>query len=607
MKRFDLNILYFCLLDLGFIYYSFIFTNLLIHNFNLVEIELVTTIQSFYWLLPIYFLCFYLFKMYSNLWKYASVEEAVKVLFAIVVSFGIISGIILLFSVDIPMNQMILNQLILLLMLMGLRYSYRVVKAYSLNNKQKMQKNTLIIGAGSAGSLLARTIKLNYTLNHKIIGFIDDDAKKLGKKINGIKVLGTTNSLAYFVKNYHVEEIIVAIPSANERSFKRILGLCENTLAKTKVFPPFYQEFDQEFNYQNIRDVHLEDLLGRKEIKIDQDGLSEFLKDEVILVTGGGGSIGSEICRHVMKYHPKQLIIFDVYENNAYEIQNELKEVEVQIGSIQDQDRLEELFRIFTPTIVFHAAAHKHVPLMEDNPKEAIKNNVFGTYNLIKFADLYHVKKFVFISSDKAVNPTSIMGASKRLCEMMIDAFNQDSMTQYSAVRFGNVLGSNGSVIPLFKKQIEQGGPVTVTHKDIIRYFMTIPEAVSLVLEAGSCTLGGEIFVLNMGEPIKILQLAENLIRFSGFEPYKDIDIKITGLRKGEKLYEELLMKEEGLKETSNDEIFVLNQQKVDTSIILEYLEELKYLISMRNQDVKEVFQRIVPTYKYSFRNEVNL
>ena len=432
---------------------------------------------------------------------------------------------------------------------------------------------------------------------------IDDNPSKKGKYIRGVRIVGDRSQIKECAKKYRVDEIIVAIPSAGPKDTRDILRICNETDCKLKVLPGVYQLITEEVSVSKLREVSIEDLLGRDTVKIDIDSIAGYVRNKVVLVTGGGGSIGSELCRQVAAHNPRMLIIFDIYENNAYDIQQELKKkypalkLEVLIGSVRNTNRIESVMELYRPDVVYHAAAHKHVPLMEDSPNEAIKNNVFGTYKTARAADKYGVKKFVLISTDKAVNPTNIMGASKRLCEMIIQTFSHYSHTEFVAVRFGNVLGSNGSVIPLFKKQMEAGGPVTVTHPDIIRYFMTIPEAVSLVMEAGAIAHGGEIFVLDMGEPVKIADLAKNLIRLSGYTLGVDMDIVYTGLRPGEKLYEELLTKEEGLQKTPNNLIYVGKPLEFNEVHFLSQLRTLEEAASSESRDVKEIVSEIVPTY----------
>ena len=467
----------------------------------------------------------------------------------------------------------------------------------------------MIIGAGEATNVIMREIQnSSYLANSNIACIIDDDRRKVGKYIRGVKVIGTRDKIKEAAKLYDIDEIIFAIPSASNEVKRDILNICKETDCTLKILPGVYQMVDGEINVNSIRNVDVLDLLGRDPIEVDIESIMGYVKDKVIMVTGGGGSIGSELCRQLVSHKPKQLIIFDIYENNAYDIQQELKrnypelDLVVLIASVRNTKRMDLIFDKYRPEIVYHAAAHKHVPLMEDSPNEAVKNNVLGTWKVVQAADKYNVKRFVMISTDKAVNPTNIMGATKRICEMIIQTYNNRSKTEYVAVRFGNVLGSNGSVIPLFKKQIEAGGPVTVTHPDIIRYFMTIPEAVSLVLQAGAYAKGGEIFVLDMGEPVKIVDLARNLILLSGHKPDEDIQIVFTGLRPGEKLYEEMLMKEEGMQETANKLIHIGKPIQMDEEKFLKQLEEIKEHVVEEPDDIREWVQKMVPTYSIQNR-----
>ena len=451
--------------------------------------------------------------------------------------------------------------------------------------------------------MIIKELKSSKYLNQKVVCVIDDNPSKKGKYIHGIRIVGGRDMIQEAAKKYDAEEIILAIPSAGNKATRDILRICNLTDCKLNILPGMYQLINDEVGVSNLREVSIEDLLGRDAINIDMESVGQYVSNKRVLVTGGGGSIGSELCRQIAAHNPKLLIIFDIYENNAYEIQQELirkypnLKLEVLIGSVRNTSRIESVMEYYRPEVVFHAAAHKHVPLMEDSPNEAIKNNVFGTYKTARAADKYGVKKFVLISTDKAVNPTNIMGASKRMCEMIVQTFSKYSRTEYVIVRFGNVLGSNGSVIPLFKKQMEAGGPVTVTHPDIIRYFMTIPEAVSLVLQAGAYAHGGEIFVLDMGEPIKIADLAKNLIRLSGYTLGVNMEIKYTGLRPGEKLYEELLTKEEGLQKTANDLIFIGKPLEFDEVHFLSQLRELEKAAMEESPDIKEKVAGIISTY----------
>ena len=465
-------------------------------------------------------------------------------------------------------------------------------------------RTTLIIGAGEACNNVIRELKMSDNLDSHICGIIDDDKAKHGTYIQGIKVLGGREEIVPAAERYGVNEIIVAMPSAPKKQVSKLLEICQQTDSELKILPGMYQFVNGEAAVEKIRPVQIEDLLGREPVNINLDTIINYVRNKVVLVTGGGGSIGSELCRQIAANHPKTLIIFDIYENNAYDIQQELRRkyphlhLEVLIGSVRNTSRIDKVFHDYRPDIVYHAAAHKHVPLMEDSPNEAIKNNVFGTYKTALAADKYGTKKFVLISTDKAVNPVNIMGASKRVCEMIVQELNNRSSTDFVAVRFGNVLGSNGSVIPLFKKQIEAGGPVTVTDKRIIRYFMTIPEAVSLVIQAGALAKGGEIFVLDMGDPVKIDDLARKLIKLSGYVPDKDIKIEYSGLRPGEKLYEEMLMDEEGLKETENSLIHIGKPLEFDGEAFLERLNHLYDEAYAETDNMKELIADLVPTYQ---------
>ena len=466
--------------------------------------------------------------------------------------------------------------------------------------------NLLIVGAGLGGREMIITIKNTTQHRYNIVGLVDDDRSKYKKKIHGVEVLGNRYDIPRIVEAKEVDYIFLAISKIDAINRRKILEICGETPAKIKVWPTAEEVIDRQGAINSLRDVEIEDLLGRDPIKLENKNVANLLKDKVVLVTGGGGSIGSEICRQIVRYNPRLLVILDIYENNLYDIETELrgdypkKKIETVVASVRDKDRLENVFRKYHPDIVLHAAAHKHVPLMENSPLEAIHNNIFGTYNVVEMSDKYNVKKFVLISTDKAVNPTNIMGATKRFCELIIQAKDKRSSTDYCAVRFGNVLGSNGSVIPLFKKQIAKGGPVTVTDKNITRFFMTIPEAVSLILQAVTYANGGEIFVLDMGEPVKIYDLAETLIKLTGYVPNVDIPIEITGLRPGEKLYEEILMAEEGLTSTKHDKIFISKPTDVslnDVKEALELLEEIKYNNTYSIKKVKETMKKVVPTY----------
>lgn len=556
----------------------------------------------------IYLVLFYLFKMYSSLWDYTGTDE-----FLLGAAGGIIAGgICILYTrtvgSTIPLNSTVLGPILVCIFTLGYRIIYRVYRRILLYIPYKYmmdQKKAMIVGAGSAGTMIINEMLSRRNLKLNPILLIDDDKFKKGKRISGVKVEGNRNDIIRLAKDKEIDTIIVAIPSINNEEKKEILDICTRTGCKVQIIPGIYEIISGDATVNKIKDVELEDLLGRDPVVLDNRGISGYLKGKVVLVTGGGGSIGSELCRQISVYEPKMLVIFDIYENNVYDIQNELKrkypnqDMKVLIGSIRDKERLEEVFERYNIEVVFHAAAHKHVPLMENSPKEAIKNNVFGTYNLAQVADKYNVKRFVLISTDKAVNPTNIMGATKRLCEMIIQAFNANSKTEFVAVRFGNVLGSNGSVIPLFKQQIKEGGPVTLTHKNITRFFMLIPEAAQLVIQAGGFAKGGEVFVLDMGKSVKIYDLACDLIRLSGFEPNVDMKIKITGLRPGEKLYEELLMSEEGLTETENKKIYIGRPTFTSIDKLKLKLDRLERTIhSVDDLEIKEIMKELVPTYR---------
>ena len=546
--------------------------------------------------------------LYNSIWSFASVDELLHILAA----YGIlaVSGAVYLLAVDqpLPTSFYVLGGVFSMICTVAVRFSYRLlrsVKNYigSLVNAAD-KENVMIIGAGEAGRALVMEFETSAYVKNRVVCAIDDNTSKHGKRLCGVPIVGGREDIPQAVKEYQVNRIIFAIPTCSAATKKEILGICATTGCKVQVLPGIFQLVNEEVSVSKLRKVDPQDLLGRDPIKVNMEEIFDFIAGKVVMVTGGGGSIGSELCRQIAKANPKQLIIFDIYENNAYDIQMELNRncpdlnLEVLIGSVRNTARLDYVLGKYRPELVFHAAAHKHVPLMEDSPNEAIKNNVFGTYKMAQAAAKYGVKRFVLISTDKAVNPTNIMGASKRLCEMVVQMMNRQSDTEFVAVRFGNVLGSNGSVIPLFKKQIEAGGPVTVTHPDIIRYFMTIPEAVSLVLQAGYYAKGGEIFVLDMGEPVKIDNMARNLIRLSGYEPDVDIMVEYTGLRPGEKLYEELLMKEEGLQDTENKLIHIGKPIEMDDALFKQQLLRLEEAYKAESDDMKELVAEIVPTYK---------
>ena len=556
----------------------------------------------------IYILIFYIFKQYKSIWTLAGINEIVNGVIAVTLG-GVVSVLISLISKErIPLMVTLLAGIMILILCNGVRVAWRILRRAIMYNEASNPedlKKVLIIGAGSGGALVSNEYKKFPQLKRKVVAFIDDDRQKLGTYVNGVKVYGNREDIIRVAKEKKVDEIIIAIASIKDQVLKELIEKCTEAKIAVKIMPGVAEMIDGKFSINKIRDIDVEDLLGRETIKLDHDGIADYLEGKTVLVTGGGGSIGSELCRQISKFKPKQLIIFDIYENNAYDIQNELKRtypdlnLVTLIGSVRDRQRLRQIYTSYNPNVVFHAAAHKHVPLMEISPEEAIKNNVVGTFNTAEFANSYGVEKFVLISTDKAVNPTNIMGATKRMCEMIVQAFNKVSDTEFVAVRFGNVLGSNGSVIPLFKKQIAAGGPVTLTHKDITRYFMTIPEASQLVLQAGAYAEGGEIFVLDMGKPVKIYDLAENLIKLSGYEPHRDIKIEVTGLRPGEKLYEELLMNEEGLTETKHEKIFIGKPGDFEIDDIAQKTEELlKYATKGSKIRLKKQLKMVVDTFK---------
>ena len=563
---------------------------------TLFELMIINTIAAL--------LIFMIFRMYNSLWRFAGIREILNMILAC--GFAGITNYLIVFGTNhrLPRSCFIIYMVLLFLVTFAARFSYRLVRLlFTANIHGSGMRNTMIIGGGDACNMLIGELQMSKNLDSHICCIIDDDKSKHGTYIHGIKVVGGRERILEMAERYGINEIIVAMPSASKKEVSKILNLCQKTNAALKIMPGVYQLVTGEVKVEKIRSVEIEDLLGREPVKTNLESVINYVRDKVVLVTGGGGSIGSELCRQIAANHPKVLIIFDIYENNAYDIQQELiskypsLHLEVLIGSVRNTTRINQVFSDYRPDIVYHAAAHKHVPLMEDSPNEAIKNNVFGTYKTALAADKYGTKKFVLISTDKAVNPTNIMGASKRLCEMIIQALDKKSETEFVAVRFGNVLGSNGSVIPLFKKQIAAGGPVRVTHPDIIRYFMTIPEAVALVIQAGVYAKGGEIFVLDMGEPIKIDDLARKLIHLTGYTPDVDMKIEYTGLRPGEKLYEEMLMDEEGLTETENKLIHIGKPISFDEEKFFDKLEELYKNAYDETSDIKEIVSELVPTY----------
>ena len=547
------------------------------------------------------------FGLYSSIWIFVSTDELLRIL----ESYGVLAVLAFfltqVFHLDMPKSFYVMGLVFSGIFTLSIRFSWRMIRYVRQHipgtGSRDKQENVMIIGAGEAGKALVNEFAVSTYINSRVCCLIDDNRVKWGKRLGGIPIVGGREDIPEAVEKYNIQRIIYAIPSGSAQTKKKILDICSTTGCSVQVVPGMYQLVNGDINVSALRKVDVQDLLGRDPIKVNLDEILNFISGKVVMVTGGGGSIGSELCRQIAKSNPKQLIIFDIYENNAYDIQLELQRaypdlnLVTLIGSVRNTARVDYVLQTYQPELVFHAAAHKHVPLMEDSPNEAIKNNVFGTYKMAKAAAEHGVKRFVLISTDKAVNPTNIMGASKRLCEMVVQMMNRQSKTEFVAVRFGNVLGSNGSVIPLFKKQIEAGGPVTVTDPRIIRYFMTIPEAVSLVLQAGYYAKGGEIFILDMGEPVKIDDMARNLIRLSGYEPDVDIKIEYTGLRPGEKLYEELLMKEEGLQETANKLIHIGKPIEMDDELFKEQLARLDAAYRVEATNMKELVAEIVPTY----------
>lgn len=575
-------------------------------------------------IVPITLICigaFAIMGIYTSMWRYAGIEEIIKIGMAAILSNLLVLGYITMTVQTIPRSIYIISTMVMAVGVSFTRITYRVIRGYrntgavNFSHREGMRsffnrdiRKIMVVGAGDAGATMIKEIKHHPEHNKKVAVLIDDDKSKHGQKIAGVKVVGGQDKIYFYAKKYGIDEIIIAIPSASRKDIQKIVTQCNKTKCKLKILPSLIDIISEKVTVSKLRDVDIEDLLGRDPVNLNIREISGYLEGKIVLVTGGGGSIGSELCRQIAKYKPRRLIAIDIYENSIFELGNEMNqkfpflEFKSVIGSIRNRERMDSVIGHYKPHVIFHAAAHKHVPLMESNPCEALLNNVLGTKNLMEVSEKHAVQKFVMISTDKAVNPTNIMGATKRLAEMLIQERNGKSVTNFVAVRFGNVLGSNGSVIPIFRKQIEEGGPVTVTHKDITRYFMTIPEAVQLVIQTGAIAKGGEIFVLDMGEPVKIIDLAENIIRLSGFTPYEDIDIKITGLRPGEKLFEELLLAEEGVEKTGYEKIHVGHPIEVGDKLkkIIEEnkLEEtINEICLLEDEDVKKWLKEIVPNY----------
>ncbi|MGK0466559.1 polysaccharide biosynthesis protein [Clostridium sp.] len=594
------------LINLAYIlalFFRYNYKNFKFYSNDYTKIALIVTV--------IYIICFYIFKLYESLWSYASIDE-----FMLAIGGCLTGTIATIIFINLSSHRFTYGVSILacafsIIFILGFRMSFRVYGRYegvlNSNINKNDRKRVMIIGAGKAAAMVIKEMKSSSMSKYRPVAVIDEAGYKKGNNIMGVKVLGSREDIPAIAKEKQIETILIAIPTIDEADKKLILEICKATHCKIEIIPNMNDIIDGKVSLNQIRTVDIDDLLGRKTITLDMEGIASYIHDKTILVTGGGGSIGSELCRQIIKFDPKKLIIFDIYENNAYDLQMELQykypklNLEVLIGSARDKLRVEDIFETYAPNIIFHAAAHKHVPLMEESPMEAIKNNVFGTFNVAECAHKYNAERFVMISTDKAVNPTNVMGATKRMCEMIIQSMDKISETRFVAVRFGNVLGSNGSVIPLFKKQIAHGGPVTLTSKDITRFFMTIPEASQLVLQAGAYARGGEIFVLDMGKPVRIYDLAWDLIRLSGFIPNEDIKIEITGLRPGEKLYEELLMSEEGLTNTKHEKIFVGKPTFTDIDVMKKRMSELRCMIEKDDVNllIKKI-EEIVPTYNRS-------
>lgn len=559
------------------------------------------------WIMLIFtIIVFYAFRLYNSLWIYAGAVEFFNIVIASVLSGMLQIAVYAFMAIRMPRSYYVLYTGILIVLVLLSRYFYRffrgVLNRIRWGDNEGIRR-VMVVGAGAAGIALIKEIVGSDYINKRVVCVIDDAPDKIGSYLHGVKVMGNRYEIPRLVQELKVDEIIIAMPAVSQREIKGILDICKETGCELKRLPGIYQLVNGDVSVAKLKDVDVNDLLGREPIQVDLSSILDYVSGKTVLVTGGGGSIGSELCRQIAGHCPKQLILVDIYENTTYDIQNELRRtypelnLVVLIASVRNTKRMDMIFEHYRPDIVYHAAAHKHVPLMEDSPNEAVKNNVLGTWKVVQAADKWKVKRFVMISTDKAVNPTNIMGATKRVCEMIIQTYNNHSDTEFVAVRFGNVLGSNGSVIPLFKKQIEAGGPVTVTHPEIIRYFMTIPEAVSLVLQAGAYAKGGEIFILDMGEPVKIVDLARNLILLSGHKPDEDIKIEFTGLRPGEKLYEEMLMAEEGMQDTANKLIHIGKPIKMDEERFMEQLGRLKDYVVEEPEDIRKVMQEIVPTY----------
>lgn len=598
-------------LDILIVVFSYVLSFFVCFNSNFTNEQKNALLLFLPVIVIIYITMLSIFKMYKSIWTIMGIDEVAFGVTACLLATSIVF-IITIIPNKIPNIIIFLAGVFIMISTIGIRVSFRFYRRMlthgkrllKYNNKESLEK-VLIIGAGSCGQLIIEEIRKQNPIKQKVIGVIDDNPNKIGTYLRGIKILGNREKIKKIAQEKDVDLILIAMPSVSGEEKKGIIEICQNTKKKVKIIPGMYELIGGKVSLSRMRDVDLRDLLGREEVKLDKSGIKDYIENKVVMVTGGGGSIGSELCRQIAKFSPKLLLILDIYENNAYELQNEIKrnfpelKEDVLIASVREEKRLDNIFNKYRPQVIFHAAAHKHVPLMENSPEEAIKNNVIGTLNVAECAHKYGAERFVLISTDKAVNPTNVMGASKRMCEMIIQAINKNSDTEFVAVRFGNVLGSNGSVITLFKKQIAEGGPVTLTDEKITRYFMLIPEAAQLVLQAGAYAKGGEIFVLDMGNPVLIYDLARDLIRLSGFEPDKEIKIEIIGLRPGEKLYEELLMDEEGLRKTSHEKIFIAKPGEYNLERLKLGINALKEIADLGDvETLKTALQFIVKTYR---------
>ncbi len=601
------------IVDIVLIYLSYILSFIIRFEGKVPSSNFNTFVEVAFILIAIKIVTFFYFKLYENLWRYAGLLDMLQVIAAIGTANAVAISYLFLVQANLPRSIYVLVSIMDVLLIGGSRFGYRVLRElysgrfYAINKGVQDGHITrvLIIGAGEAGAMVIKELKKHRELHTKPVGILDDDRNKHRRKINGIPVLGDIKDVKQVAEDLGIQEIIIALPSTERKHLKRIIGLCKDTKCRLKTLPGVYELIDGKVSVKHIRDVEIEDLLGREPVDLNIGEISGYLKGKIVLVTGGGGSIGSELCRQIARFEPEFLLILDINENNAYTLQMELLRrypglnTKIIIASVRDKARLNSVFGKYRPQVVFHAAAHKHVPLMEDNPTEAVKNNVFGTLNTAECSDVHKVEKFVLVSTDKAVNPANVMGASKRVAEVIVQMKSKESGTKFTTVRFGNVLGSSGSVIPLFKSQIAGGGPVTVTHRDITRYFMTIPEAGQLVIQAGAMAKGGEVFVLDMGEPVKIMDLARDLIRLSGFEPDRDIAIEIIGLRPGEKLYEELFLAEEELRTTEHDKIFIGRPFIDDGDAFKGELDRLKALLICEDwSNMSTLMNRLVPIYR---------